>query len=227
MIKPLAGLGKILCVNALFWLLTGCGATTTVDEFRSNTNPIAIGAGEKVVILGRRDAGHYETDREFVNCIADKIETDSIQVLPEEQFIDSIYPWFEPRTAPKGLSRLKRLLEEPVIRKRVKDQGIRYLVWLDGKTETQNKGGSISCAIGPGGGGCFGFASWDKASIYEAILWDLDDFSEKARVRVDTEGTSYLIGAVAPIPLLSPVKSDACAGLGNQLRSFFKTENEL
>jgi hypothetical protein len=30
-----------------------------------------------------------------------------------------------------------------------------------------------------------------------------------------------LIGAVAPIPLLTPVKSDACASLGNQLKTFF------
>ena len=221
--------GRFIRLSALLTaaLLAGCAANTTIDEFRPSLNPIAIASGEKVVILGRRDAGHYETDRDFVACIGDKIGTDTIGIMPEEQFIDSIYPWFEPRTAPKGLSRLKRLLEEPVIRKRVKSQGIRYLVWLDGKTETRDKSGSMSCAIGPGGGGCFGFASWDKASVYEAILWDLEDFTEKARVRVDSSGTSYLIGAVAPIPLLSPVKSDACSGLGNQLRSFFAGGGEF
>jgi len=41
---------------------------------------------------------------------------------------------------------------------------------------------------------------------------------------VDSEGTSYLIGAVAPIPLLTPVKNDACNSLGNQLKSFFSVE---
>ena len=215
--KPLSLLIAVL-------LLTGCAANTTIDEFRPSVNPIEIGAGDKVVILGRRDAGHYETDREFVDCIGGKIESDTVQVLPEEQFIDAFYPWFEPRTAPKGLSRLKGLLQDPVISQRVKTLGIRYLVWLDGKTETQAQSGSMSCAIGPGGGGCFGFASWDKASIYEAILWDLDDLSEKGRVRVDSSGTSYLIGAVAPIPLLSPVKSDACSGLGKQISTFFAAE---
>ncbi len=207
-------------------LLAGCAANTTIDEFRPSVNPIEIGEGEKVVILGRRDAGHYETDREFVDCIGGKIGTDAVQVLPEEQFIDAFYPWFEPRTAPKGLSRLKRLLEDPVISQRVKSLGIRYLVWLDGKTETHGQSGSMSCAVGPGGGGCFGFASWDKASIYEAILWDLYDLTEKGRVRVDSSGTSYLIGAVAPIPLLSPVKSDACTGLGNQIKTFFAVESD-
>ena len=144
-----------------------------------------------------------------------------IGVLPEAQFIDSIYPWFEPRTAPKGLPRLKKLMRDPSIKTVIDNQSVRYLVWLDGSTETLDKGGSISCAIGPGGGGCFGFAQWNKLSVYEAIVWDLQDLQEMGRLRVDSEGTSYLIGAVAPIPLLTPVKSDACSSLGKQLKTFF------
>ena len=101
------------------------------------------------------------------------------------------------------------------------------LVWLDGSTETDNQGGSISCAIGPGGGGCFGFAQWEKSSVYEAIVWDLKDFSEKGRLRVDSAGTSYLIGAVAPIPLLTPVKKDACSSLGKQLKKFFTVQDQM
>lgn len=82
----------------------------------------------------------------------------------------------------------------------------------------------MSCAIGPGGGGCFGFAQWDKLSVYEATVWDLNELVEKGKLRVDSEGTSYLIGAVAPIPLLTPVKNDACGSLGNQLKLFFLVE---
>ncbi len=44
----------------------GCGAITTVDDYRYTTEPIDIEAGEKVAILGRRDAGHYVTDRSFI-----------------------------------------------------------------------------------------------------------------------------------------------------------------
>lgn len=205
-------------------LLAGCSATTTVDEYRANPASIEITPGEKIVVLGRRDAGHYETDREFVECVGARIKHGDITIMPEQQFIDAIYPWFEPRTAPKGLPRLKRLMQDPAVQDIIKRQEIRYLVWLDGSTETQGKTGSMSCAIGPGGGGCFGFAQWDKVSVYEAIVWDLYDLTEKGRVRVDSEGTSYVIGAVAPIPLLTPVKKDACLGIGKQLKSFFGSE---
>ncbi len=79
----------------------------------------------------------------------------------------------------------------------------------------------MSCAIGAGGGGCFGVEQWDRHSVYEATVWDRDELVEKGKVRVDSEGTSYLIGVVAPIPLLTPVKNDACGSLGNQLKLFF------
>ena len=216
--KPLC---KRVMGGLLLILLGGCSATTTIDEYRPTSEPIALDADEQVVVLGRRDAGHYETDREFIDCVAQRMRGSDISVLPEERFIDAIYPWFEPRTAPKGLPRLKKLMQDPMIKTAVNQQSVRYLVWLDGSTETVEKGGSISCAVGPGGGGCFGFAQWDKLSVYEAIVWDLEELQEMGRLRVDSEGTSYLIGAVAPIPLLTPVKSDACASLGNQLKTFF------
>ena len=216
--KPLC---KSVVGGLLLILLGGCSATTTIDEYRPSSQPILLDANEQVVVLGRRDAGHYETDREFIDCVAQRMRGSDISVLPEERFIDAIYPWFEPRTAPKGLPRLKKLMQDPMIKTVVNQQSVRYLVWLDGSTETVEKGGSISCAVGPGGGGCFGFAQWDKLSVYEAIVWDLEELQEMGRLRVDSEGTSYLIGAVAPIPLLTPVKSDACASLGNQLKTFF------
>ena len=210
---------------ALFlFLLTGCGATTSIDEYRPNNSVMELNSDESVVILGRRDAGHYDTDREFISCVANRMKGADISVMPEQQFIDAIYPWFEPRTAPKGLKRLTLLMQDPDIKSQVDKQGVRYLVWLDGSTQTHDQGGSISCAIGPGGGGCFGYAQWEKSSVYEAIVWDLNDFSEKGRLRVDSAGTSYLIGAVAPIPLLTPVKKDACSSLGKELKQFFSLE---
>jgi len=211
-------------LGLLLIILSGCSATTTIDEYRPTDQPIYLNSDEKVVILGRRDAGHYETDREFIECVSKKVTSGAVKILPEQRFIDAIYPWFEPRTAPKGLPRLKRLMQQSSIKAKVDALSIRYLVWLDGSTETTGQGGSMSCAIGPGGGGCLGFAQWDKLSVYEATVWDLDELVEKGRLRVDSEGTSYLIGAVAPIPLLTPVKNDACNSLGNQLKSFFSVE---
>lgn len=215
---------KLLSLAAACAMLGACASTTTVDEVRLTARPAALDSADKVVVLGRRDAGHYETDRGFVECVGGKIHGADIAVMPEQEFIDALYPWFEPRTAPKGLAPLVRLMERPTVREKLTGQRIRYLVLLDGDIESDGHAGSMSCTIGPGFGGCFGFTTWQKTAFFEAVVWDLKDLTEEARIRVDSEGTSYLIGVVAPIPLLTPVESEACSGMGDQLRAYFTSE---
>lgn len=215
---------KLLSTATASALLGACASTTTVDEIRLTTAPAALDSADKVVVLGRRDAGHYETDRGFVECVGGKIHGADIAVMPEQEFIDTLYPWFEPRTAPKGLAPLVRLMERPTVREKLTAQRIRYLVLLDGDIESDGHAGSMSCTIGPGFAGCFGFTTWQKTAFFEAVVWDLKDLTEEARIRVDSEGTSYMIGVVAPIPLLTPVESEACAGMGDKLRAYFTSD---
>lgn len=207
-------------------LLGGCASTTTIDDYRPTTDLIEISSEEKVAVLGRRDAGHYETDTSFIECLGKSLDGLHFGVVPEQEFIDALYPWFEPRTAPKGIKRLRKLMSDPYVKERVRERNIRYLVWLDGEVESAGHAGNMSCGFGPTGAGCFGYASWDKNVFFEALVWDLADLTEEARIRVDAEGTSYIIGVVAPIPLISPVKSQACAGMGDKLRSYFAKEGE-
>ena len=202
-------------------LLGACASTTTVDEIRLTASPTTLDSTEKVVVIGRRDAGQYETDRNFVACVGKKIHGANVTVVPESEFVDALYPWFEPRTAPKGLAPLKRLMERPTVRNKLTAEHIRYLVMVDGDIQSDGHAGSMSCAVGIGFGGCFGFTTWQKTAFFEAVVWDMKNLTEEARIRVDSEGTSYLIGVIAPIPLLTPVESEACAGMGDQLRDYF------
>jgi hypothetical protein len=98
--------------------------------------------------------------------------------------------------------------------------GVRYIVWLDGDTNRVTQGGSLSCAAGPGGGGCFGFAWWQDDADYEASIWDLDGGGDVGTVTADYSGTSFLPALVIPIPLIARTKSKACTGLARQLQSF-------
>jgi len=214
---------SLAITSALILLLTmGACTTTTVDEYRENSTSLTLGSGERVVVLGRRHYADYETEPDFIDCIGDKLNADKeISVLPEREFVDLLYPWFEPRTAPLGLKRLAKMLDEPMIAQRFKEQGLHYMIWIDGSTETTDRGGSVSCAIGPGGGGCFGFTTWEKTGTYEAIIWDLQKLSESGRVKVEARGSSYMIAVILPIPIVAQVQDQACDGIGLQLRTFF------
>lgn len=196
--------------------------TTTVDEYRESPSQLTMSENETVVVLGRRHAGDYETEPKFIDCIGESLnKAPAVTVLPETTFVDALYPWFEPRTAPLGLRRLEKMLADPLIGQHIRQHGVRYMIWVDGSTATTDKDGSVSCAIGPGGGGCFGFATWEKTASYEAIIWDLEQLDERGRVKVNAKGSSYLIAIGAPIPIIAQVQDKACAGIGKQLRAFF------
>jgi len=210
-------------LSVLVVVVSAC-STTTVDEYRPEDKLVTLNSDENFVVLGRQDAGHYITGADFASCVGKKMAGNDIVIVEQSMFVDMMYPWFEPRVAPKSLGRLRKLLKEPLLAQQIRELKIRYMIWLDGQTETVDRSGSMSCSIGPGGAGCFGFTTWDKSSAYEAVVWDLETLKEVGRVRVDSEGTSYLVGVLVPVPILSPVQSEACAGLGKQLRDFFESE---
>jgi hypothetical protein len=205
-------------------ILSGC-TTTEIDEFRQGETGIS-GDG-KIVILGRRQNNNYETEGSFVQCVARVVGSgkDGINVVPEREFLDAMFPFFEPRTAPMRTSHLRELMSIDVAREKIEEFGVEYIVWLDGLTERSEQAGSISCAIGPGGGGCFGFGTWQDDARFEAEIWDLNTLDVVGSISTDANGQSYMPALVVPIPLIARVEANACSGLGNQLKQFIKGDN--
>jgi hypothetical protein len=115
-------------------------------------------------------------------------------------------------------------MERPGVAQKINDLGVKYIIWLDGDTEKVAGGGSLSCAAGPGGGGCFGFAWWQNASDYDAYIWDLEGLESAGTVSTDVSGTSFLPALVVPIPLIARTQARACKGLAEQLRAFIVTD---
>ncbi|PCJ25465.1 MAG: hypothetical protein COA96_07410 [SAR86 cluster bacterium] len=208
--------------SILFLILVALGSctSTTIDEFRQGET--GIESGESVVILGRRQASDYETRAEFVSCVGNRMNrgANAISIIPEQEFVDAMFPWFEPRTAPLRTQDLERLMAEDAVAERMAEFGVRYMVWLDGFTETTDRSGSISCTIGPGGAGCFGFGSWEDDANFDARVWDVESLQNVGTISADATGQSYLPALIIPIPLIARVEANACEQLANQLKDF-------
>jgi len=209
-----------LVISLLLLLTLASCTTTTIDEFRQGET--GIESNESVVILGRRQASDYETRSEFVSCVGERMTRgeDAISIVPEQEFVDAMFPWFEPRTAPLRTRDLERLMTEDVVADRMTEFGVRYIVWLDGFTETTDRSGSISCTIGPGGAGCFGFGSWEDDANFDARVWDVGSLTNVGTISTDATGQSYLPALVIPIPLIARVEANACSRLATQLKEF-------
>ncbi len=229
-------------------MLTGC-MTAKIEENREA--PTQITSAEAIVLLAKPHLEGTGTEHKFLDClerklvgeahsagVADaqragkKIESRSslankpFQIYADSQFVDALYPWLEPSTAPANAQGFTTFLGRPGVAERVGTMGVRFIVWIDGVTQKTDGGGSIACAAGPGGAGCLGLGWWEKHSDYEATVWDLRDGVSVGSVTTDVKGTSVMIGAIAPIPLISPVQSTACDRLAGQLKSFLVGSDE-
>jgi hypothetical protein len=193
--------------------LAGC-VTSRVEDARETVT--GLNEGESVVIMTKSYHQGNETEADYLECIENSLSS----VVAHQQFVDELFPWFEPRTAPADTKGLPALMQRPGVAQAVKDMGVRYIIWLDGDTERVAEGGSLSCAAGPGGGGCFGFAWWQNDADYEASVWDLVDYESAGTVSADVSGTSFLPALVVPIPLIARTQTRACKGLAQQLRAF-------
>lgn len=214
----------LIRLSIILFMLQGC-TSVTIDEYHANED-VGITHDERVVVLGRRHSSDYETEPDLVSCIGGVLadQNDVIEVIPERQFVDALYPWFEPRTAPMRVKDMNRLLSREDIAKTINSYNIRYIIWVDGNTETTSSSGSIGCSIGAGGAGCFGFGTWDKESDYEASVWDYQELENLGQISADASGTSYMPAIVVPIPIIAQVQKNACKAMGLQLRNFLNPQ---
>jgi hypothetical protein len=115
-------------------ILGGC-VTSTVDEMVYNEPTEGIG-DSTVVILGRRHASDYETEPDFIQCVGKHISSRdrSIEVMGELDFINALYPWFEPRTAPLRPEDIDKLMVQPPVAAKMAELKTEYMIWIDGST---------------------------------------------------------------------------------------------
>lgn len=205
-------------------VVTGC-VTATVQEIRQGKT--GIKSDESVVVLGRKHKTRDETESRFVDCVSRRLESEKsgIGVMSEEEFVDATFPWFEPRTAPLSTGDLTKVISEPLVSARIKDIGVRFLIWIEGTTERTGESGSLQCAVMAGGiPSCFGFLTWEDDSNYEASIWDVKSGMSVGRVSSEAMGTSFIPAVGLPLPIIAQVQDSACSSLSKQLTSFLSDD---
>lgn len=200
--------------------LAGC-MSAVIEESREL--PTQIAAGEAVVILAKPQIEGAGADDDFMDCVGKGLDqaSESIVVHDNDRFVDDLFPWFEPATAPARPEAVTELLNKPDVGERIAASGVRYLVWLDGGTRRLDGGGSLACGAAPGAAGCIGFGWWEKETDYEATIWDLQRARSAGSVGTSVTGTSAIVGAVVPLPFIARVEGTACDRLADQLHRFF------
>lgn len=209
-------------ITIVAWTLPLAGCMSAVIE-ESRELPTQIAAGEAVVILAKPQIEGAGADDDFMDCVGRGLDKASaqIEVRDNNRFVDELFPWFEPATAPARPEAVTELLKKPAVGERIAASGVRYLVWLDGGSRRLDGGGSLACGAAPGAAGCIGFGWWEKETDYEATIWDLQRARSAGTVGANVTGTSAIVGAVVPLPFIARVEGTACDRLADQLHRFF------
>ena len=205
--------------GVLFATLGGC-VTSTIQEVRESAT--GLNTEESIVVLGRRHKGGDATEDKFVDCVSARLARgkDGLGIIGDDEFVDSLFPWFEPRTAPLKTSELPRMLSRPLLSDRLTEIGVRYMVWIEGSTERIDSAGSMTCSITATGAGCFGFLSWEDGASYEASIWDIKNAMSVGKISSDSSGTSFVPAVIVPLPFIARVQHSACNSLADQLKAF-------
>ena len=201
-------------------LASGCGVQSTVQQVRQAETDLG---DHSVVILSRKHKTQGETEDDFVNCVSDSVNAGdgALPVLGEREFVDATFPWFEPRTAPLTMADLGEVINRPLIVERIRDIGVRYLVWIEGTTQRSDESGNLQCTVVSGGiPACFGFLSWENGANYEASVWDVHQGLSVGTLSSEATGTSFVPAVVVPVPFIARVQQTACAKLADQIKEF-------
>lgn len=210
---------RILAVTLCTAVLSACMRART-DEVREMA--VAVAPNEGVVVLAKPQTDGAGTEAKFLDCVGGKLGrgAGAMKVHDNDQFVNEMFPWFEPSIAPVRAEAVSELLGHKLVAQRLDETGVRYVVWINGVTRKTDSGGSIACGAAPGAAGCIGFGWWEKESDYQATVWDLKQARSAGTVSTDVTGTSALVGAIVPLPFIARVQGTACDRLSSQLKSF-------
>ena len=172
-------------------LITSCSTTRIDQEVNA---AYSIKDGESIVVLSDSYHTGNKTENDFMDCFNRSLskKQDQFNIISTTEFQNIFYPWFEPSTAPQNIEDLPKVLGKQIIKDKLDELEIKYLVKVTGETKTNASSGALSCAAGPGGGGCFGFAWWDDTSSYEASVWDLSQETSVGNLSANVSGLSLI-----------------------------------
>jgi hypothetical protein len=177
-------------------------------------------------------ATESEFGAESVTCIGDAVRKahPTTRVVTPEEFRRTVFHYRIPEEQNERIKYLTLLANEPALRGRMFSMGIRYLVSVQAKTDSQQKGG-VECGGAPGGAGCIGLLSWERQSRISASVFDLKEARPAGNLHASADGRPWFF-FIFPSPLMIGLpaftEGKACGEIGAAVAKFLagETTNE-
>jgi hypothetical protein len=155
----------------------------------------------------------YLKDKEFAECVQKELIEDipNLKFIPEDKFRDALFPWFEPNTAPKSIEELSALVSKTLVKKRIENLGVEFLIFVHGRTEQKEYDGFLLHMIGYGYGGSYGYLSAERGTHIITTVWDLKESVSIGDTDIYSKGKVRWLGLILPVPIPAFTESEACS----------------
>jgi len=187
--------------------------------FVAQSDP-ALADNQGIVVLGAEQDLHNDELPICLERVLKRTEP-ARKVISAKQFRNSLFPFFEPGTAPKNARELSIVLGKPKVQQHISELGIRYLVVSDSQTRTGEYENRGLCSYG----GCIGTGWTDKKTDLAVLIWDLQDLDNQKSASVSAEGKNVFLWFFLPIPIIANTKEKACNYMSEQILNFVRNED--
>ena len=199
-------------------LLAGCVPVPVPADIADVDMPfyqeIVLADGEAVTVLS---ATEDRTGRDDIaDCLREGLEEADppVRVIPAGAFRDAFFPWFEPETAPKSDEDWSALLARPLVKARVAEFNVRFLLDVQGSHTEGEVKGVEAVAVGA--------VAAEVRDRVTAKLRDLKGATSIGAAAVESAGHNVLVHVMLYGVIILPMtETAACRELGRQLAAAF------
>jgi hypothetical protein len=211
----------------IFVLFAFLGAACSTTEFETggitkiNSGiPAPISSIQALAVVGTST----KIGDSILQCVENALhkEAPNLKIVPYKKFRNSMFPWFEPRTAPTSAEELTELFAKPIVLTRIDELKVRYVVAIGGGTQTSEEGwGGV--VGGPHGAVLIVGADVNKQTSLDVKVLDLELARPIAETKVTARGQGGF-GLIVLIPYVSipQTESVACKKLAEQITTIFE-----
>jgi hypothetical protein len=203
-------------VLGFFIFAGGCTASKVQNVEESSSGDVSA---QTVTVLST-----HQGSANLADCVRRSMHraNSNLRFIDPQEFRDDLFPWFEPGTAPRKTDDLALLLHRPLVREKIAQLGLRYVISIDSATTAQDWEHHIEVGGGyPGAAGWFGYGKKVHHTNIDAFICDLEETASSANLRGAKSDASYYLCCMIPFFYVpSTAESHACKEMGQKLVQF-------
>ena len=129
-------------------------------------------------------------DKIYAKCVQKELENyiSILKLIPEDNFREALFPWFELSTCPKSVEELASIMDNHLVQDRIRSIGLRFIIFVGGHESKEEFHGPFLFGADIHGVVFLGYTSSERKNEISAVIWDINEMVSLGDVQVEKSG---------------------------------------